>query len=222
MLSTRPPPTLGASLENKKRIRSGSISLSLQHVSELLEEGVLENREQKGVVKDLIISGNEEILEMIHQYNQNGDKKPIQRLVRSYSFNRKSSLDLLGDDLTLEFAELLFPKPQQQQQQQQQPQAQENEEDVLGSEEHDAADLAVSQQQRRQDFRDDDEFEAYDVMLLGNVCAFIFRRKTTNLSPTGRPRRSALDSKDTAISPRSVCGEANLFSATTTAATENA
>ncbi|KAH9254812.1 hypothetical protein BASA81_007062 [Batrachochytrium salamandrivorans] len=110
MLSTRPPPTLGASLEKSKRLRSGSISMSLQHVTELLEDGVLDNREQKGVVKDLIISGNEEIIGLIQQYNQNGDKKPIQRLVRSYSFTRKSSLDLLGDDLTLEFAELLFPK----------------------------------------------------------------------------------------------------------------
>lgn len=87
-----------------KRFRSGSISSRLRSASELLDEGVLENRQQKGLLKDLIISGDEALADALTRYER-GDKEPIKLLVREGVLNRKSSLDLLGDvgDLSFDF-----------------------------------------------------------------------------------------------------------------------
>ena len=104
MLSTRPPPPLSSSMEvMPKRSRSGSISSRLRSASELLEEGVIETR-QKGVLKDLIISGDEALADALSRYER-GDKEPIKHLLREGVLNRKSSLDLLGDvgDLSFDF-----------------------------------------------------------------------------------------------------------------------
>jgi hypothetical protein len=87
-----------------KRYRSGSISSRLRSASELLDEGVLENRQQKGLLKDLIISGDETLADALSRYER-GDKEPIKNLLREGVLNRKSSLDLLGDvgDLSFDF-----------------------------------------------------------------------------------------------------------------------
>ena len=105
MLSTRPPPPLSSSMEViPKRYRSGSISSRLRSASELFDEGVIVDRQQKGVLKDLIISGDETLAEALSRYER-GDKEPFQKLLQSGLLNRKSSLDLLGDvgDLSFDF-----------------------------------------------------------------------------------------------------------------------
>ena len=100
MLSTRPPPPLSSSMEVRpKRYRSGSISSRLRSASELFDEGIVENRQQKGLLKDLIISGDEAVLDALER----GDKDAIKSVLRSNHANRKSSLDLLGDEGDLSF-----------------------------------------------------------------------------------------------------------------------
>jgi hypothetical protein len=86
-----------------KRYRSGSISSRLRSASELLEDGVIETR-HKGILKDLIISGDEALADALSRYER-GDKEPIKNLLREGVLNRKSSLDLLGDvgDLSFDF-----------------------------------------------------------------------------------------------------------------------
>ena len=105
MISARPPPTLSSSMEVvPKRFRTGSISSRLRSASELFEDGVIETRQQKGVLKDLIIAGDEKLSDALARYER-GDKEPIKSLLREGVLNRKSSLDLLGDvgDLSFDF-----------------------------------------------------------------------------------------------------------------------
>lgn len=105
MLSTRPPPPLSSSMEViPKRYRSGSISSRLRSASELFDDGIIVDRQQKGVLKDLIISEDEALADALARYER-GDKEPIKNLLREGVLNRKSSLDLLGEagDLNFDF-----------------------------------------------------------------------------------------------------------------------
>ncbi len=99
------PPTFSTSMEHGgfKRPRSGSISSRLRSASDLCDEGVL-NQRQKGVLKDLIISGDAEVENAI-QRHRTGDPSAVRDLNRLSRVERKSSLDLLGSygDLDLNF-----------------------------------------------------------------------------------------------------------------------
>lgn len=97
MISHTPPVFTPGSLELPltKRSRSGSISGRLRSASDLEERGVID-RYQKGVLKDLIISGNEELKDALENF-ENGDSSALEALMDSGILNRKASLDLLED-----------------------------------------------------------------------------------------------------------------------------
>lgn len=62
--------------EKTKRHRSGSISGRLRAVSDLEEIGII-NKVQKGIMKDLLITGDIEFLSALDKY-QNGDQSELQ------------------------------------------------------------------------------------------------------------------------------------------------
>lgn len=84
-----------------KRGRSGSISSRLLSASDLEERGYID-RYQKGVLKDLIISGDEALQKALENFDA-GDPTTLEAMLDSGAFNQKSSsIDLL-DDLDLGF-----------------------------------------------------------------------------------------------------------------------
>ncbi|KAF4317109.1 hypothetical protein BBO99_00007013 [Phytophthora kernoviae] len=84
-----------------KRGRSGSISSRLLSASDLEERGYID-RYQKGVLKDLIISGDEALQKALEKFDA-GDPTTLEAMLDSGALNRKSSsIDLL-DDLDLGF-----------------------------------------------------------------------------------------------------------------------
>ncbi|CAH0476894.1 unnamed protein product [Peronospora belbahrii] len=84
-----------------KRGRSGSISSRLLSASDLEERGYID-RYQKGVLKDLIISGDEALQKALEKFDA-GDPSTLEAMLDSGALNRKSSsIDLL-DDLDLGF-----------------------------------------------------------------------------------------------------------------------
>ncbi|KAK8794712.1 hypothetical protein WA158_001693 [Blastocystis sp. Blastoise] len=79
-----------------KRPRAGSVSGRLRSVSILCTDGVITN-DQKGIVKDLIISGDKELEKGIDEYLQ-GNQAYIMQLINSGHLNtRKSTFDYLND-----------------------------------------------------------------------------------------------------------------------------
>ncbi|CAK4076204.1 unnamed protein product [Aphanomyces euteiches] len=102
MISHTPPAFSPGSLTlpSTKRGRSGSISGRLLSASDLEEKGFID-RYQKGVLKDLIISGDEKLQKALETFEQ-GDPTALEALLDSGALNRKSSVDLL-DDLDLGF-----------------------------------------------------------------------------------------------------------------------
>ncbi|RHY86871.1 hypothetical protein DYB35_009974 [Aphanomyces astaci] len=123
---THTPPAFSPgslTLPSTKRNRSGSISGRLLSASDLEEKGFID-RYQKGVLKDLIISGDEKLQKALETFEQ-GDPTALEgtplclrsslnhphlcelmakmvALLDSGALNRKSSVDLL-DDLDLGF-----------------------------------------------------------------------------------------------------------------------
>ena len=67
-------------LPPKKKTRTISISSRLRSASELFDDGIIEPR-QKGVIKDLIISGDPRLMDALHQYEL-GNKEPMQNMVK--------------------------------------------------------------------------------------------------------------------------------------------
>lgn len=91
------PPSFSTSLEaERKKRRSDSISGRLRAASDLEDKGVIDKR-HKDVLKDLIVSGDTQVLQALDQYEE-GDAAPLQSLVRMSN----QDIDLLGD-LDLDF-----------------------------------------------------------------------------------------------------------------------
>ena len=78
-----------------KRQRSNSISGRLRSASDLEERGLID-RFQKGVLKDLIISGEEALQSALESYER-GDTFRLEALMERGLLNRRSSLDLLEE-----------------------------------------------------------------------------------------------------------------------------
>lgn len=89
--------SLSSSLEPGpyKRQRSGSVSGRLRSASDLCEDGTI-SASQKGLVKDLIISGDPALAEALEAYER-GEKGPIKRYLASGVLNRRSSIDLVAE-----------------------------------------------------------------------------------------------------------------------------
>ncbi|CAI5739086.1 unnamed protein product [Hyaloperonospora brassicae] len=103
MISHTPPAFSPGSLTMPmtKRGRSGSVSSRLLSATELEERGYID-RYQKGVLKDLIISGDEALQKALEKFDA-GDPTTLEAMLDSGALNRKSSsIDLL-DDLDLGF-----------------------------------------------------------------------------------------------------------------------
>lgn len=106
MLSHTPPTALGTSYEAShfgKRARSGSISGRLRSASEYLEDKGLLDRETKGILKDLIIIGDEELQQAIDRY-EGGDPSLLEEMISSGALQNRlpKDIDILGD-LDLDF-----------------------------------------------------------------------------------------------------------------------
>lgn len=99
-----PPTQMGTSYENShfgKRMRAGSISGRLRSASYLEDKGVI-SQEQKAILRDLIIAGDNSVQGAIDKYEA-GDASVLEDMIRSGALLSKSSdVDLLGD-LDLEF-----------------------------------------------------------------------------------------------------------------------
>jgi CCT motif len=106
-LSHTPPYTRGASsYEQKhfgKRTRSGSVSGRLRSASEYLEEKGLLDGQTKGILKDLVIIGDEELHQALDRYEM-GDPGSLEDMIRSGALQNRlpQDLDILGD-LDLDF-----------------------------------------------------------------------------------------------------------------------
>lgn len=89
------------------RGRAQSISGRLRSASDLVEEGVI-SQEQKGMLKDMIISGDQRLTDALEKYER-GDLSGLQSLMQDGKLDRRSSLDLVAD-LGLDQLDLnLFP-----------------------------------------------------------------------------------------------------------------
>jgi CCT motif len=112
------PALLATSYEaaNRKRLRSSSVSGRLRSASEYLEEKGLLDRQTKGIMKDLIIIGDEELQAAIDRY-ENGDPSVLEEMIQSGALQNRlpKDLDILGD-LDLDFLTMdesaLLPPPQ--------------------------------------------------------------------------------------------------------------
>ncbi|CCI47729.1 hypothetical protein ABG067_007318 [Albugo candida] len=103
MISHTPPAFSPGSLTMPmtKRGRSGSISSRLLSASDLEGKGLIDTK-QKGVMKDLIISGDEALQKALEKFDA-GDTTSLEALLDSGRLNRRtSSVDIL-DDLDLGF-----------------------------------------------------------------------------------------------------------------------
>ena len=87
-------------LQNIKKIQS--VSGRLRSASDLEEKGVID-RQQKGILKDLIICGDEDLQQALDQYEK-GNPSVLENMIRSGALQNKAvpDLDLLGD-LDLDF-----------------------------------------------------------------------------------------------------------------------
>ncbi|KAG5189872.1 hypothetical protein JKP88DRAFT_135457, partial [Tribonema minus] len=82
-------------VSHMKRARGGSISGRLRSASDLEEKGVID-KSQKGVLKDLIISGDSALQAALDRY-EGGDPSQLVSLMQRGLLNRRDSLDLLQD-----------------------------------------------------------------------------------------------------------------------------
>eukprot|EP00566_Odontella_aurita_P004406 CAMPEP_0113535330 /NCGR_PEP_ID=MMETSP0015_2-20120614/5645_1 /TAXON_ID=2838 /ORGANISM="Odontella" /LENGTH=785 /DNA_ID=CAMNT_0000434571 /DNA_START=348 /DNA_END=2705 /DNA_ORIENTATION=+ /assembly_acc=CAM_ASM_000160 len=110
MVAHTPPSAMGpASYETRhfgKRARAGSISGRLRSASDAgqaLEDKGLIDRTQKGVLKDLIIAGDDALQEALDRYEE-GNSSALETMIKSGKLQSNSSadIDVLGD-LDLDF-----------------------------------------------------------------------------------------------------------------------
>lgn len=102
-ISHTPPTHMGTSYENNhfgKRMRAGSISGRLRSASDLEDTGVI-SREQKTVLKDLLIAGDSNVQDAIAKYEK-GDPAALEEMIKSGALAGRADVDLLGD-LDLDF-----------------------------------------------------------------------------------------------------------------------
>src|SRR6056297_3214278 len=104
---TSPLPAIPIIPPAAQRIRSGSISGRLRSASELEEKGLID-RMQKGVLKNLIMSGDEHLLPVLDKFREEGDTSELRSLLKSGVLEGRPSLDLelLMDDLDMNFLQL--------------------------------------------------------------------------------------------------------------------
>eukprot|EP00804_Cyclotella_cryptica_P007089 CCRYP_014534-RA/>CCRYP_014534-RA protein AED:0.01 eAED:0.01 QI:236/1/1/1/1/1/2/342/724 len=105
LFSHTPPTHCATSYEQRhfqKRMRAGSISGRLRSASDLEDIGII-NNDQKAILKDLLISGNDQVQAAIDKYEA-GDSSALEEMISSGAFSRSVDVDLLGDlDLDLDF-----------------------------------------------------------------------------------------------------------------------
>lgn len=103
-LAHTPPVASSYELSHMKRARSGSVSGRLRSASEYLEEKGLLDRHTKGILKDLIIIGDEELQTALDNYEEKGDPKMLEEMIKSGALQNRlpQDLDILGD-LDLDF-----------------------------------------------------------------------------------------------------------------------
>lgn len=87
-------------VSHTKRLRTGSISGRLRTASDLEELGYIDKK-QKGLIKDLIISGDTVLQGLLDKYER-GDGKELLDLINQGYLGRKESIDLL-DGLDFDF-----------------------------------------------------------------------------------------------------------------------
>jgi hypothetical protein len=79
-----------------------SISGRLRSASDLEDIGIISN-DQKSIIKDLLIAGNDQVQAAIDKY-ESGDSSALEEMISSGAFSRSVDVDLLGDlDLDLDF-----------------------------------------------------------------------------------------------------------------------
>eukprot|EP00980_Cylindrotheca_fusiformis_P017609 scaffold5517_cov135-Cylindrotheca_fusiformis.AAC.39 len=105
-LSHTPPTSVSTSYETShfgKRPRSGSISERLRVSTELEQKGMID-REQKGILKDLIISGQDNELQHALDMYEQGDITKLESMLQNGALSNTAmtDIDLLGD-LDLDF-----------------------------------------------------------------------------------------------------------------------
>lgn len=99
-MSHTPPTSISTSYETMhfgKRPRSGSLSERLLVSSELEEKGII-NRDQKDILKDLIISGQDNKIQYALDRYEEGDATMLEGMLQSGSLSNKATeeVDLLG------------------------------------------------------------------------------------------------------------------------------
>jgi len=113
-MSHTPPTHVATSYEAShfgKRARSGSISERLRVSSELEEKGMID-REQKGILKDLIISGQDNELQHALDKYEMGDTQHLESMLQDGTLSNRAAeeIDLLGD-LDLDFLNVNESEP---------------------------------------------------------------------------------------------------------------
>lgn len=102
MMSRTPPTFTPGSYEptHFKRQRAGSISGRLRSASDLCDDGIITPHE-KGLIKDLIITGDPELERVLETYEARGRAEDLTDLLRGGTLQkRRQSIDL-ADDLDL-------------------------------------------------------------------------------------------------------------------------
>lgn len=103
----------------RKRHRSGSVSGRLQSASDYLDSKGLLDRHTRGILKDLIIIGDEVLQDALDQYENHGDARALEGMIESGALADRlpQDLDLLGDldldFLTVDESTFLVGNPQQ-------------------------------------------------------------------------------------------------------------
>ncbi|CAM9198067.1 unnamed protein product [Sphacelaria rigidula] len=98
LLLSHTPPNIGPGsyeISHMKRARAGSISGRLRSASDLEEKGLID-KSQKGVLKDLIISGDSALQAALDLYDR-GDASQLEAMMERGLLDRRDSLDLLQD-----------------------------------------------------------------------------------------------------------------------------
>ena len=90
-------------ISNMKRHRIGSISRRLRSASDLEETGII-NRKQKGVLKDLLISGDEQLQAALDKF-ESGETAALEAIITSGTLDYPSTVDVL-DGFELRFENL--------------------------------------------------------------------------------------------------------------------
>eukprot|EP00636_Phaeomonas_parva_P014947 CAMPEP_0118873244 /NCGR_PEP_ID=MMETSP1163-20130328/15119_1 /TAXON_ID=124430 /ORGANISM="Phaeomonas parva, Strain CCMP2877" /LENGTH=620 /DNA_ID=CAMNT_0006808501 /DNA_START=31 /DNA_END=1893 /DNA_ORIENTATION=- len=95
-------------ISNMKRNRVGSISRRLRSASDLEETGII-NRRQKGVLKDMLISGDEQLQSALDKFER-GETSALEAIITSGTLDYPASMDIL-DGFEMDFDHLFSGEP---------------------------------------------------------------------------------------------------------------